>query len=414
MEILKKIPAKRRPVFAALAALAVIVLLFLGFRWLTEWRFLITTDDAYVQGDIAAIAPKLSAYIKEVPVLANQSVKQNDVLFLLDDGDFRIALGEAEAKLATQKRTLERIEKQIAAARSGLEEAKAAYSAAEAVEINAQAAFSRAEQLQKQQYAPASLLDKTQSELSQAKANVTGAQAQVDSARVNIDVLQAQYNETFSQTDSLQLARDQAARDLSFTIIRAPFDGIVGNLAGKKGDLVSNGQRIAALVPKQLYIDANYKETQINDIYGGETAYISVDGYDGGTFKGKVDSLAPATGSVFSILPPQNATGNFTKIVQRVPVRIALPENILAAGRIRAGMSAKVSIDTRSKGKHARPIAAPPQEQAKAQNAAREIEKTKQQSDARAKQDKQEKEKQAAKVENQPAEPDSGAAGQTE
>jgi len=363
-EKLRQMPKKRRRIIALIGAALVVILLFLGFFWLTEWRFMEETDDAYVQGDIAAIAPKLNAYIKDVPVLANQPVKRGDILFTLDDGDYRIALNEAEAKIASQQRTLERIQKETVAVRSALVQAKAANASAQAVEVNARLAFGRAKALTKQQYVSQSTQDKAQADLSKAQADVMRTNAQIDQAGAEIDVLIASYNEKLSELRSLQLARDQAARDLSFAVIRAPFDGIVGNLAGKKGDFVVNGQKLAALVPsRRLYIDANFKETQLKHIYGGETAYISIDGYDGGTFKGKVLSLAPATGAVFSILPPQNATGNFTKVVQRVPVRIAIPQEILDSGRIRAGMSVVVEIDTRTQPKNALPVTEMPQAQ---------------------------------------------------
>lgn len=323
---------------------------WLTFRWATEWRFLIKTDDAYIQGDIAAIAPKVNGYIESVPVQANQAVRKNDILFRLDDGDYKIALLEAEAKLVTQKQTLDRIKSQIDASRTNLDEAEAEKAAATAVEVNANLTLNRATQLKKKQFAPQSGVDSAQSAHDQARANVTRAQAKIDLARANITVLEAQYSETESQTRILQLARDKAQRDFDFTVLRAPFDGVIGNLSAKLGDFVSAGQRLAALVPVQeLYIDANYKETQLPYIYGGETAHISVDGLDNLIFEGKVLSLAPATGSVFSILPPQNATGNFTKIVQRIPVRISIPADILASGRIRAGMSVVVSVDTRTK-----------------------------------------------------------------
>jgi len=359
MEKLRQKSAGKRRIFVVLGVISVIFALMLGFRWLTEWRFLIKTDDAYIEGDIAAIASKLSAYIRDVPVEANQAVRKGDILFNLDDGDYRLALAETEAKLATQKRSLARINAQITAAKANLRDAHAAYDVAQAVETNAQLIFNRTGSLQKQQLVPQSSLDTAQSELSQATANKIRADAQIENAEANIAVLQAQYEETASQTESLRLERGKAARDLSFTIIRAPFDGIIGNLTGKKGDFVVNGQKLAALVPiNQLYIDANYKETQLANIYGGEAAYIMVDGYDGGQFTGEVLSLAPATGAVFSILPPQNATGNFTKVVQRVPVRIAIPANILASGRVRAGMSVIVKIDSRTRSKHALPVAA--------------------------------------------------------
>jgi len=341
---------KQKLILAVIAFVSLILVCWLGLRWLTEWRYLITTNDAYVQGDIAAIAPKVSGYIDAIPVKANQLVHKDDILFQLDDGDYRIALREAEARLVTQKRTLEHIKAQIEASKTNLDEAEAQKTSAEAVETNASLALNRAATLQEKQFVPQSLVDNATSERDQARANVDTAQARVDAARGNIAVLEAKYKEIESQTTSLRLARDKAQRDLDFTMIRAPFEGVIANLTAKKGDFVSYGQKLAALVPVyELYIDANYKETQLPDIYGGETAYISVDGLDNATFEGKVLSLAPATGSVFSVLPPLNATGNFTKIVQRVPVRISIPENVLAQGRIRAGMSVVVRIDTRTK-----------------------------------------------------------------
>ncbi|UXM95528.1 HlyD family secretion protein [Bartonella sp. HY329] len=343
---------KKKYILYSVAGLILLIGIFLAFRYVTEWRFQISTDDAYIQGDITAIAPKVSGYIKEVNITANQEVKQNDVLFTLDDGDYRLALDDADAKLVTQARTLERIKAQISAARTSLDEAEATHDAAVAVKTNADLTLNRAQTLQQSQSVSQSMVDAAQSSLDQAAANVTRASAQIAAAKANILVLQAQYNEAESATKSIQVARAKAKRDLDFTVIRAPIDGIIGNLSSQKGDLVVNGQQLAALVPnKSLYIDANYKETQIAEIFGGETAHITIDGFEGDGFEGKVLSLSPASGAVFSILPPQNATGNFTKIVQRIPVRISIPEEILKTGRIRAGMSVHVIIDTRTKPK---------------------------------------------------------------
>ncbi|TIM64349.1 MAG: HlyD family secretion protein, partial [Mesorhizobium sp.] len=168
-----------------------------------------------------------------------------------------------------------------------------------------------------------------------------------DDAEANIGVLQAQRAETASTLASLQLARDKAARDLSFTVLRAPYDGVVGNRSVEQGDLISPGQKLAVIVPMdKLYIVANFKETQLARLVPGEKVRISVDAIDGQDFEGTVSSLAPASGAVFSLLPPENATGNFTKVVQRVPVRIDVPADVLKTGKLRAGLSVVVAVDS--------------------------------------------------------------------
>lgn len=339
----------KRVLLPGILTVAVAGGLWFAYDWWTVGRFMVSTDDAYVQGDIASIAPKVTGYIDNIPVTANQHVKAGDVIFQLDAGDYRIALDEAEAKLATQKETLARIQAQTDAAKAALLQANADKQAATAVLTNAQNTIARVQKLHQTRFVAQANLDEAQSLLDQAKAKLAGADAQIASAEANVAVLEAQYSEAASSTKSLELARDKAARDLSFTTLRAPFDGVIGNLSGKKGDLVSPGQKIAALVPvNELYIDANFKETQLAKIKTGETAHIYVDAIDGTKFDGKVASIAPASGAVFSLLPPENATGNFTKIVQRVPVRIMIPKEALESGKIRAGLSVVVDIDTRT------------------------------------------------------------------
>ena len=339
----------KRVLLPGILAVAVAGGLWFAYDWWTVGRFMVSTDDAYVQGDIASIAPKVTGYIENIPVVANQSVKAGDVIFQLDEGDYKIALDDAEAKLATQKQTLIRIRAQTEAAQAALQQAEAEKQAATAVLTNAQNAIARVQKLHETRFVAQAELDTAQSSLDQARARVAGSDAQIASAKANIEVLNAQYGEAESMMKSLELARDKAARDLSFTTLRAPFDGVIGNLSGKKGDLVSPGQKIAALVPvNELYIDANFKETQLANIKTGETAHIYVDAIDGTKFDGKVASIAPASGAVFSLLPPENATGNFTKVVQRVPVRIMIPKEALESGKIRAGLSVVVDIDTRT------------------------------------------------------------------
>ncbi|VEJ45826.1 HlyD family secretion protein [Bartonella vinsonii] len=341
---------KQKKIIHALLVVLALFILWFGYKWITHWRYMVATEDAYVQGDIAAIAPKLNGYIEKIAIKANQIVKKDDVLFYLDNGDYKIALKQTEAHLNTQKKTLLRIDAQITAAHSALDDAKAQKAAASAIATNAQLTLKRTTELKASRYAPQSDVDDAKSAYEQAIANVNRANAQIAAARANIQVLEAQRSETESQTKSLELTREKAQRDLDSTIIRAPFDGIIANLTAKTGDFVVNGQRLAALVPTHaLYIEANYKETQLQDIHAGQKAYIAVDAFKKDAFTGTVLSISPATGAVFSLLPPQNATGNFTKIVQRIPVRISIPEEILKTGRIRAGMSVSVEIDTRTK-----------------------------------------------------------------
>ncbi|EJF83282.1 hypothetical protein MCW_01351 [Cardidatus Bartonella washoeensis 085-0475] len=341
---------KQKKTLSALLIILALFMLWFSYKWLTHWRYILTTDDSYVQGDIAAIAPKLSGYIEEIFIKANQTVKKDDVLFRLDNGDYQIALEQTKARLNTQQKTLMRIDAQIVAARSALDEAQAQKAAASAIATNTQLTLKRTTKLKADRYVSQSDVDSAKSAYEQAIANVNRADAQIAAARANIQVLEAQRSETESQTKSLELTREKAQRDLASTIIRAPFDGVIGNLTAKTGDFVMNGQRLAALVPiNALYIEANYKETQLQNIRAGQTAYIAIDAFKQDAFTGTVLSIAPATGAVFSLLPPQNATGNFTKIVQRIPVRISIPEEVLKTGRIRAGMSVSVEIDTRTK-----------------------------------------------------------------
>jgi len=168
-------------------------------------------------------------------------------------------------------------------------------------------------------------------------------------AEANVAVLKAQRAEAAGVLTTQKLALEKAQRDMDFTVLRAPYDGVVGNLAVQEGDLVSVGSRLAAIVPvNALYIEANFKETQLAGLAPGEHVKIHVDALEGEDIEGTVASLAPASGSVFSLLPAENATGNFTKVVQRVPVRIELPADALNSGHLRAGLSVVVSADTRT------------------------------------------------------------------
>ena len=322
---------------------------YYGYNYWTDGRFMISTDDAYVQADMSFVSPKISGYIAKVLVSENQQVKAGDPLFLIDDGDYKIAVAQAEAQIATLAKTLDRIDAQTKAAEASLAQAKASKVADQAAADNAGRAQARAAQLLKTHVGTQAQLDDAQTALDQANAALVGADAQITAAQANIGVLEAQRAESASTLASLQLTRDKAARDLSFTVLKAPYDGVVGNRSVEQGDLVSPGQKLAVVVPMdKLYIVGNFKETQLGHLVAGEKVRITVDAIDGQTFEGTVSSLAPASGAVFSLLPPENATGNFTKVVQRVPVRIDVPADVLKTGKLRAGLSVVVAADSRT------------------------------------------------------------------
>ncbi|MER8508316.1 HlyD family secretion protein [Mesorhizobium sp. M0199] len=320
-----------------------------GYDYWTDGRFMITTDDAYVQADTAFISPKISGYVDQVKVTENQQVKAGDPLLIVDDGDYKIAVAQAEAQIATLSKTLDRIDAQTEAARASLKQAQAQKTADQAAADNAKRVQARAAQLLKTRVGTQAQLDDAQTAVEQANAALAGADAQIAAAQANIGVLQAQRTESASTLASLQLAHDKAVRDLSFTVLRAPYDGVVGNRSVEQGDLISPGQKLAVIVPMdKLYIVANFKETQLARLVPGEKVRVSVDAIDGQDIEGTVSSLAPASGAVFSLLPPENATGNFTKVVQRVPVRIDVPADVLKTGKLRAGLSVVVAVDCRT------------------------------------------------------------------
>ena len=320
-----------------------------GYDWWKDGRFLVSTDDAYVSGDIAVIAPKISGYIAKVNATENQFVKAGDPLVTLDDGDYRLAVRQAEAAIATEELSLDRIDAQIVGAKAALEQANAQKVALEAALRGAVINRDRAEALQEKDVGTTASRDNARIAFDQAAANLAAGGAAVAAADANIRLLETQRKEAASTLATLNISLEKATRDLEFTVLRAPYDGIAGNFAVQTGDYVTVGKRLAALVPSDaLYIDANFKETQIEHIVPGSKVRITVDAAKGRELEGTVESISPASGSVFSMLPAENATGNFTKIVQRVPVRIALPKEALGEGWLRAGLSTVVDVDTRT------------------------------------------------------------------
>ena len=349
------LPAKRRrrPVrkilFGALLAAAAAYAGHMGYDWWTDGRFLVSTDDAYVQGDITILAAKMRGYVASVEVTNNQAVHAGELIARIDDGDYRLALESAQNKLATQESAVTRIGRQVEAAAAGVTKAEAGLDAAKADAVHAAAEYQRQVQLTKADFASKARLDEATYDRDRSQAAIRSAEAELAAERANVDVLRAQQAEALREVAQLRTMVAMAERDLSFTQIRAPVDGVVGNKAVQVGSYLEPGTRLAALVPlASVHIDANFKETQLGEIRPGQKVRLEVDAFPGREIVGVVESVAPASGSVFSLLPPENATGNFTKIVQRVPVRIALTPDVLQAGILRPGLSVVAKVDTRT------------------------------------------------------------------
>ena len=333
-----------------------------GYGYFTEGRFLVSTDDAYVGADTVIVAPKIAGYIVAVNVRNNQEVREGELLARIDPGDYRLALDAAKDKAATQDATIARIGRQIEAQGAMVAQAEAqvaaAHASAESAAADEQRAaleFDRAQKLALTNFGSQQRLEQSAADKKRTAAAVTGAAASLQSAeaqlayaKANTEVLQSQQSEAVHTRAELANAVERAARDLSFTEIRAPFNGVVGNKAITVGQYVQPGARLLAVVPlDEVYVDANYKETQLAGIVPGQKAEVEVDAFDGNPLEGVVRSIAPASGAEFSLLPPDNATGNFTKIVQRVTVRIGFDAQALKSHKLRAGLSVVAIVHTR-------------------------------------------------------------------
>ena len=340
---------KRRFILIGVGALVAIAAAAYGVNYYLVGRYMVSTDDAYVRANNSTLGARVAGHIAAILPGDNTNVKAGDVVFRIDDGDYKIALDAARAKGATQQATIERIGRQVVAMQSAVEQAQAQLASAEAASTRLQLDFDRQQALSTKGFASRAVFEGSQAGRDQGAASVLSARAALDAAKDNVEVTKAQQNEARAQLLELQSALAKAERDLAFTDVRAPVDGVFSNRIVNTGDYISPGQRLGNVVPlNDVFIDANFKETQLARLKPGQPVKISVDAYSDKTIQGSVDSLSPAAGAVFTLLPPDNATGNFTKIVQRVPVRIRVPADVAKENNIRAGMSVYVTIDTKN------------------------------------------------------------------
>ncbi|QWG17428.1 HlyD family secretion protein [Bradyrhizobium sediminis] len=339
---------KRKLVLMGVLALLALAAAGYGVYFVLVGRFYVSTDDAYVRANNTMLGARVSGHIAAILPGDNVVVRTGDVIFRIDDGDYRIAVDAARSRIATQQATIDRIGRQVTALESAAEQSKAQLASAEAVLKRAGLDFERQQALSTKGFASRATFEVSEAGRDQGVAAVKSAQAAYDAARDNVEVTRAQQAEARAQLMELQASLAKAQRDLDFTNVRAPVDGTFSNRLVNTGDFVQAGQRLGNLVPlNDVFIDANYKETQLKRIRPGQPVRISVDAYGHRKFAGFVDSISPAAGSVFTLLPPDNATGNFTKIVQRLPVRIRVPKDVARQNLLRAGMSVYTTVDTR-------------------------------------------------------------------
>ena len=343
-------PKGGRKKFVMMGVLGLLALAAAGYAtyYVMVGRFYISTDDAYVRANNTMLGARVAGHIAAILPADNSVVRKGDVVYRIDDGDYRIAVDSARSRIATQQATVDRIGRQIIAQESAVEQNKAQLVSAEAALKRAGLDFERQQQLSTKGFASRATFEVSEAGRDQGVAAVKAAQAAYDAARDNVEVTKAQQAEARAQLAELQTVLAKAQRDLDFTFVRAPVTGTFSNRLVNVGDMIQSGQRLGNIVPlDEVFIDANYKETQLKRIRPGQPVTIKVDAYGFRKFKGTVDSLSAGAGSVFTLLPPDNATGNFTKIVQRVPVRIRVPKSVAQQNLLRAGMSVYTTVDTR-------------------------------------------------------------------
>ena len=340
--------SRKALLLAALGLAAALGAAVYGEHWWTVGRFIESTDDAYVGGDVTVIAPKVAGFIASVNVADNQAVHAGDLLVKLDDRDYRAALAKAVAAVAGQQATLANLEATRRLREAEITEAEADVAASDAEIARARDDQARYRQLAANGNASVQTFQKADADNKKAIAAGAHSRAALEAARRQLDVIDAQQRQAQAALDGAVADRDLAELNLSYTEIRAPADGAIGNRSARPGAYATIGAQIMSVVPaKGLWVDANFKESQLAAMRPGQAVAITADVLPGETFHGHVESLAPATGAQFSILPAENATGNFTKIVQRVPVRVALDGDASLLGRLRPGLSVTAEVDQR-------------------------------------------------------------------
>ncbi|WP_419709646.1 HlyD family secretion protein [Pseudomonas sp. NFX224] len=332
-----------------LGVIAAVVALAWGGHWYVVGRFIETTDDAYLQADSMTVAPKVGGYIAEVLVADNQKVEAGQAVARLDYGNYLAAADKSAATVQARQADVARAEAELAQQDASIAQAKAELVGAEADLRHARGQVQRYRPLARSGAETEERLDTLTNEQSRASATLTAKQAGLRVAQVRIGTLKAQLQQAQAQLEVSKASARQSDFDLKDTVLSSPIAGRVADRSIRVGQFAQPGTRLMTIVPVQsLYLTANFKETQVGTMRPGQTVNVHVDALPGQELTGRIDSISPGTGAQFALLPPSNATGNFTKIVQRVPVRILLdiPETVRPA--LVPGMSVTVDVDIRT------------------------------------------------------------------
>lgn len=340
----------KRVALMAVIALAVVVGGKLAYAWWTVGRFMESTDDAYVGGDVTEITPKIAGFIAQITVADNQPVRAGDLLLKLDDRDYRAALARAEASVSLQQAALTNLDALRHLQESVIAQAQAGVTAADAEITRTRDDQIRFKQLVSSGAVSTQEFQKADADYKKALADGDKSRATLTAAQRQLDVIATQKQQAQAALDAAIAECDLARLNLSYTELRAPMDGVVGNRSAQVGAYATAGAQLISLVPMRgLWIDANFKENQLAQMRVGAPATVKIDLLGGKSLRGHVVSFAPATGAQFSVLPVENATGNFTKIVQRVTVRIQLDDEAATLGQLRPGLSVTAKVNTQAK-----------------------------------------------------------------
>ncbi|MFC7377035.1 HlyD family secretion protein [Brevundimonas sp. GCM10030266] len=344
-------PQKRVLISVLLIAVAIVGVLLVLWAWrLPPFTSGVQhTDNAYVRGQVTVIAPQVTGYVTSVEVQDFHTVKQGQLLATVDDRIYRQRLEQAQAQLHSAEAALANSTQSQNSARGSVAQSNASIAAARANVAKAQADFNRSRTLFEGGWVAQAQVDVTRTALQAAQAQLAAAQAATGIAETGVTSAVVSRGSLEAAVENAQAAVHLAEIDLSNTRIVAPRDGRLGEITVRQGQQVAVGTQLMALVPDRIWVTANYKENQLRDIRVGQPVELSVDALGGRTLTGKVEQIAPATGSEFSVIRPDNATGNFTKVAQRVPVRIALDPGQDGLDRLRPGLSVVARVDTRAR-----------------------------------------------------------------